>query len=59
MTDDYRLCSIDAQIIINIVNKASNTEVVFQRCSVKHLYLEISQNSQENACVGASDLQLY
>ena len=27
-----------------------NTEAVAQRCSVKKLFLEISQNSQENSC---------
>ena len=27
-----------------------NTETVVQRCSVKKVFLEISQNSQENAC---------
>ena len=26
------------------------TEAVFQRCSVKKVFLEISQNSQENTC---------
>ena len=42
-------------------------ETVVQRCSVKKLFLEISQNSQENACarvsflikLKASGLQLY
>ena len=33
----------DTLIIINI-----NTEVVVQRCSVKKVFLEITQNSQEN-----------
>ena len=27
------------------------SEVVVQRCSVKEVFLEISQNSQENTCV--------
>ena len=42
------------------------TEAVFRRCSLKKVILEISQNSQENACVKslliklqASGLQLY
>ena len=30
--------------------KQVNTEAVAQRCSVKKVFLEISQNSQENAC---------
>ena len=33
------------------------SEAVVRRCSVKKLFLEISQNSQENTC--ASGLQLY
>ena len=43
------------------------TEAVVQRCSVKKVFLEISQNSQENTCarvsflikLQASGLQLY
>ena len=42
-------------------------EAVVQRCSVKKVFLEISQNSQENTCarasflikLQASGLQLY
>ena len=34
-------------------------ETVAQRCSVKKVFLEISQNSQENTCARASGLQLY
>ena len=30
------------------------TEAVVQRCSVKKVFLEISQNSPENTCVRAS-----
>ena len=33
-----------------------NIETVVQRCSVKKLFLEISQNSQENACARVSYL---
>ena len=32
------------------------TEAVVQRCSVKKVFLEISQNSQENTCTGVSFL---
>ena len=32
------------------------TEAVVQRCSVKKVFLEISQNSQENACARVSFL---
>ena len=38
------------------------TEAVVQRCSVKNVFLEISQNPQENTCARVSfstDLQLY
>ena len=43
------------------------TEAVAQRCSVKKVFLEISQNSQENTCARVSffkklagvSLQLY
>ena len=33
-----------------------NTEAVVQRCSVKRVFLEISQNSQENTCARVSFL---
>ena len=33
------------------------TEAVAQRCSVKKMFLEISQNSQENTCARASLLR--
>ena len=44
-----------------------NTEAVAQRCSLKKVFLEISQNSQENTCarvpfltnLQTSGLQLY
>ena len=32
------------------------TEAVAQRCSVKRVFKEISQNSQENTCAGVSFL---
>ena len=43
------------------------TEALVQRCSVKKMFLEISQNSQENTCARISflrklqalELQLY
>ena len=43
------------------IDKLSNfklyvTEAFAQRCSVKKLFLEISQNSQENTCARASFL---
>ena len=34
-------------------------EAVAQGCSVKKVFLEISQNSQENTCARVSSLQIY
>ena len=34
-------------------------EAVVQRCSVKKMLVQISQNSQENTCARVSGLQLY
>ena len=35
------------------------TEAVARRCSVKKMFLKISQNSEENTCVRGSGLQIY
>ena len=35
-------------------HETTNLEAVVQRCSVKKLFLEISQNSQENTCARVS-----
>ena len=37
-------------------NKLKEAEAVTQRCSVKKVFLEISQNSQENTCIRVSFL---
>ena len=37
-----------------LLNYLAVTEAVAQRCSVKKLFLEISQNSQENTCASVS-----
>ena len=39
-----------------ISGHVQNTEAVVQRCSVKKVFLEISQNSQENICTRVSFL---
>ena len=39
-----------------IQNKRDTSEAVIQSCSVKKLFLEISQNSQENTCARVSFL---
>ena len=38
------------------VTETFSSEAVSQRCSAKKLFLEISQNSQENTCARASFL---
>ena len=35
-----------------------NIEAVVQRCSIKKVFLEISQNSQENACARVSYFEI-
>ena len=42
--------------LFNFMVKKIRTEAVVQRCSVKKMFLEISQNSQENTCAGDSFL---
>ena len=37
-------------------NRLECSEAVVQRCSVKNVFLEISQNSQENTCARVSFL---
>ena len=39
---------------LEIQNKFGNTEGVAYSCSAKKVFLEISQNSQENTCVRIS-----
>ena len=54
-------------MLLKYVHKVENVEAVARRCSVKKVFLEISQNSQENTCarvsflikLQASGLQLY
>ena len=54
-------------LLEKLKNCILNTEVVAWRCSVKKVFLEISENSQENTCarvsflikLQASDQQLY
>ena len=36
---------------------SSSAEAVVQRCSVKKMFLKISQNSQDNTCVRVSFFQ--
>ena len=42
------------RLLLKISISVTNSEVVVQRCSAKKLFLEISQNSKENACARVS-----
>ena len=60
------LSSSDSLDSFSNFDKQNHTEAVAWRCSVKKVFLEISQNSQENVCarvsflikLHASDLQI-
>ena len=60
------LSSSDSLDNFSNFDKQNHTEAVAWRCSVKKMFLEISQNSQENVCarvlflikLHASDLQI-
>ena len=42
----------------NLIELLDGAEAVPQRCSVKKVFLEISQNSQENICARVSFLKI-
>ena len=42
----FKILSIPFAVVENV----KLTEAVAQRCSIKKVFLEISQNSQENTC---------
>ena len=44
------------QNLVTVFSMVKLSEAVVQRCSVKKVFLEISQNSQENTCVRVSFL---
>ena len=48
--------NICERLILKISISVTNSEAVVQKCSVKKVFLEISQNSQENTCATASFL---
>ena len=58
---------LDFDLKARILSSHEGPEAVMQRCSVKKLFLEILQNSQENTCptvsffneVAGLSLQLY
>ena len=49
------VCQKAMEIWSNVINLVA-TEAIAQRCSVKKMFLEISQNSQENTCARVSFL---
>ena len=49
------VCQKAIEIWSNVINLVA-TEAIAQRCSVKKMFLEISQNSQENTCARVSFL---
>ena len=51
VTQNHHL--VEKKLMIYLLRK---TEAVAQRCSVKKVFLEISQNSQENTCARVSFL---
>ena len=46
-------------LLEKLKNCILNTEVVAWRCSVKKVFLEISENSQENTCAGVFSKQSW
>ena len=55
-TKNFKMINFRQQTISSAVSR----EAVAQRCSVKKVFLEISQNSQENTCARVSFLiKLY
>ena len=53
----YYVFIVNSEHILHLVLVFLLLEAVVQRCSVKKVFLEMSQNSQENTC--ARVLQLY
>ena len=49
------VCQKAMEIWSNVINLVA-TEAIAQRCSIKKMLLEISQNSQENTCARVSFL---
>ena len=51
LTDFYMKATLAFNGLILELKFGENPEAVAQRCSVEKVFLEISQNSQENTCV--------
>ena len=52
----HKCCVTNFNGNFNTENKVQRLKAVAQRCSVKKVFLEISQNSQENTCARVSFL---
>ena len=53
----YKILNIlTTKMAFKMKEKVLLIEAVVQRCSMKKVFLEISQNSQENICAGVSFL---
>ena len=50
LSSEASLSSSDSRDSFSNFDKQNHTEAVAWRCSVKKVFLEISQNSQENVC---------
>ena len=53
LSSEAFLSSSDSRDSFSNFDKQNHTEAVAWRCSVKKVFLEISQNSQENVCARA------
>ena len=56
LSSEASLSSSDSRDSFSNFDKQNHTEAVAWRCSVKKVFLEISQNSQENVCARVSFL---
>ena len=56
LSSESTLSSSDSLYSFSNFDKQNHTEAVACRCSVKKVFLEISQNSQENVCARVSFL---
>ena len=56
LSSEASLSSSDSRDSFSNFDKEKHTEAVAWRCSVKKVFFEISQNSQENVCARASFL---
>ena len=53
------ISSLDCKKTVKLLSEWKCLEAVLRRCSVKKLFLRISENSQENTCTEVSFYQSY